>query len=135
MRNKALESFGDLRDDEELGPADWPTIVRHITCLNNMDEGQIHPHNVGEGESYLQTMNLRDIRVRFLNGKLLVNMQIISIYLDYQIGHFASLRVFLCCLTSYYSFDKIIICNLYSIYEIRITRILENLLVRRDKRG
>lgn len=72
MRNKALESFGDLRDDEELGPADWPTIIRHITSLNNSDEGQIHPHNVGEGESYLQTMNLRDIRVRFLNGKLLV---------------------------------------------------------------
>ncbi|XP_074582072.1 sodium/hydrogen exchanger 8-like [Curcuma longa] len=68
MRNKALESFGDLRDDEELGPADWPTIIRHITSLNNSDEGQIHPHNVGEGESYLQTMNLRDIRVRFLNG-------------------------------------------------------------------
>ncbi|XP_042379307.1 sodium/hydrogen exchanger 7-like isoform X3 [Zingiber officinale] len=68
MRNKALESFSDLRDDEELGPADWPTIIKHITCLNNSDEGQIHSHNVGEGESYLQTMNLRDIRVRFLNG-------------------------------------------------------------------
>ncbi|KAG6516485.1 hypothetical protein ZIOFF_026950 [Zingiber officinale] len=67
MRNKALESFSDLRDDEELGPADWPTIIKHITCLNNSDEGQIHSHNVGEGESYLQTMNLRDIRVRFLN--------------------------------------------------------------------
>ncbi|KAG6512733.1 hypothetical protein ZIOFF_030862 [Zingiber officinale] len=68
MRNKAIESFGDFRDDEELGPADWHTIIRHITCLNNLDEGQIHPHNVGEDESYLQTMNLRDIRVRFLNG-------------------------------------------------------------------
>ncbi|XP_042385267.1 sodium/hydrogen exchanger 8-like isoform X2 [Zingiber officinale] len=49
MRNKALESFSDLRDDEELGPADWPTIIKHITCLNNSNEGQIHPHNVGEG--------------------------------------------------------------------------------------
>ncbi|WOL01002.1 sodium/hydrogen exchanger 8 [Canna indica] len=68
MLNKALESFGDLQDDEELGPADWPTVKRYITCLNNLDDGQMHPHSIGEGESYLQTVNLRDIRVRLLNG-------------------------------------------------------------------
>lgn len=72
MLNKALESFRDLGDDEELGPADWPTVRRYITCLSNLDEGQIHPHNISEGESYMQMMNLRDVRVRFLNGKLLV---------------------------------------------------------------
>ncbi|RRT42047.1 hypothetical protein B296_00057387 [Ensete ventricosum] len=35
MLNKALESFGDLGDDEELGPADWPTVFRLLIgeCL------------------------------------------------------------------------------------------------------
>ncbi|KAM3327714.1 hypothetical protein P3S68_033763 [Capsicum galapagoense] len=28
MLNKALEAFGDLGDDEELGRADWPTVKR-----------------------------------------------------------------------------------------------------------
>ncbi|XP_026662993.1 sodium/hydrogen exchanger 7 isoform X2 [Phoenix dactylifera] len=68
MLNKALEAFGDLGDDEELGPADWPTVLRYITCLSNLDEGQVHPHTVTESEYHLQSMNLRDIRVRLLNG-------------------------------------------------------------------
>nr|UUA47112.1 salt overly sensitive 1 [Lilium pumilum] len=68
MLNKALEAFGDLGDDEELGPADWPTVQRYITCLNDLGEGQVHPHNVSESEHHLQSMNLRDIRVRLLNG-------------------------------------------------------------------
>ncbi|XP_010936832.1 sodium/hydrogen exchanger 8 isoform X2 [Elaeis guineensis] len=68
MLNKALEAFGDLGDDEELGPADWSTVQRYITCLSNMDEGQVHPHIVAENEYHLQSMNLRDIRVRLLNG-------------------------------------------------------------------
>lgn len=70
MLNKALEAFGDLGDDEELGPADWPTVRRYITCLSNLDEGQVHPHTVTESEYHLQSMNLRDIRIRLLNGKL-----------------------------------------------------------------
>ncbi|KAK1313564.1 Sodium/hydrogen exchanger 7 [Acorus calamus] len=68
MLNKALDAFRDLNDDEELGPADWPTVERYITCLNNLDEGRVHPHNVSESEVHLQTMNLRDIRIRLLNG-------------------------------------------------------------------
>ncbi|KAK1263899.1 Sodium/hydrogen exchanger 7 [Acorus gramineus] len=68
MLNKALDAFRDLNDDEELGPADWPTVERYITCLNNLDEGCVHPHNVSESEVHLQTMNLRDIRIRLLNG-------------------------------------------------------------------
>lgn len=68
MLNKALEAFGDLGDDEELGPADWPTVQKYITCLNNLDEVQEHPHIVSESEHHLQAMNLRDIRVRLLNG-------------------------------------------------------------------
>ena len=26
MLKKAMEAFGDLRDDEELGPADWTML-------------------------------------------------------------------------------------------------------------
>ncbi|KAL6001020.1 Son of sevenless 1 [Asimina triloba] len=67
MLDKALEAFGDLGDDEELGPTDWPTVKRHISCLSNLG-GQVHPHNVSEEENYLHTMNLTDMRVRLLNG-------------------------------------------------------------------
>lgn len=68
MLNKALEAFGDLGDDEELGPADWPTVQKYITCLNDLNEEQVHPHIVSESEHHLQATNLRDIRVRLLNG-------------------------------------------------------------------
>ena len=50
MLNKALEAFGDLRYDEELGPADWPTVKRYITCLSNIEEEPSHPHDVPEGD-------------------------------------------------------------------------------------
>uniref|UniRef100_A0A1D1ZC97 Sodium/hydrogen exchanger 7 n=2 Tax=Anthurium amnicola TaxID=1678845 RepID=A0A1D1ZC97_9ARAE len=68
MLNKALEAFGDLGDDEELGPADWPTVKKYITCLNDLDEGPEHPFSVLESESHLHTMKLRDLRIRLLNG-------------------------------------------------------------------
>ncbi|CAA7400804.1 unnamed protein product [Spirodela intermedia] len=68
MLNKALEAFGDLRDDEELGPADWPTVKKYITCLNDLNGGPEHPHNISQSEEHLNMMNLRDIRVRLLNG-------------------------------------------------------------------
>jgi hypothetical protein len=68
MLNKALEAFGDLRDDEELGPADWITVKKYITCLNNLEDEQAHPHDVPDKDESVHTMNLRDTRVRFLNG-------------------------------------------------------------------
>ncbi|KAJ0973297.1 hypothetical protein J5N97_021256 [Dioscorea zingiberensis] len=69
MLNKALEAFGGLVDDEELGPpADWSTVQRHITCLNNLDGEWAHPHNVPESENYLLPMNFKDTRIRLLNG-------------------------------------------------------------------
>lgn len=58
MLNKALEAFGDLGDDEELGPADWPTVKRYIASLNDVDS-----------DSNLDLTNLKDIRERLLNGK------------------------------------------------------------------
>ncbi|XP_010276296.1 PREDICTED: sodium/hydrogen exchanger 8 [Nelumbo nucifera] len=68
MMNRALEAFGDLGDDEELGPTDWPTVKKYITCLNNLEGEQVHPHNVTESDNNLDIMNLKDIRVRLLNG-------------------------------------------------------------------
>ncbi|XP_019170475.1 PREDICTED: sodium/hydrogen exchanger 7 isoform X3 [Ipomoea nil] len=68
MLNKALEAFGDLGDDEELGPADWPTVKRYITCLNDLEGERVHPHSSSGNDDTLHHMNLKDIRIRFLNG-------------------------------------------------------------------
>uniref|UniRef100_A0A0D9Y1X9 Cyclic nucleotide-binding domain-containing protein n=1 Tax=Leersia perrieri TaxID=77586 RepID=A0A0D9Y1X9_9ORYZ len=69
MLNKALEAFGDLRDDEELGPpADWVTVKKYITCLNDLEDEPVHPHAISDRNDRIHTMNLRDIRVRLLNG-------------------------------------------------------------------
>ncbi|WCJ33702.1 Sodium/hydrogen exchanger 7 [Euphorbia peplus] len=67
MLNKALAAFGDLGDDEELGPADWPTVKRYITSLKNL-EGRLHDHSAAEAESNLDPTSLKDIRIRLLNG-------------------------------------------------------------------
>ncbi|GKU97567.1 hypothetical protein SLEP1_g10703 [Rubroshorea leprosula] len=37
MLDKALEAFEKLVDDEELGPADWPTVKKYIASLNNLE--------------------------------------------------------------------------------------------------
>lgn len=71
MMNKALEAFGDLGDDEELGPADWPTVKKYIASLTDVEGEQIHPHTQSHSDDKLDSMNLKDIRVRFLNGKAL----------------------------------------------------------------
>ncbi|KAG9141903.1 hypothetical protein Leryth_009271 [Lithospermum erythrorhizon] len=68
MLNKALEAFGNLGDDEELGPADWPTVKRYITSLNDVTGDSFHPHDSAENVDNIDHMNLKDIRVRFLNG-------------------------------------------------------------------
>ncbi|KAJ4974131.1 hypothetical protein NE237_007305 [Protea cynaroides] len=68
MMNKALEAFGDLGDDEELGPADWHTVKRYIACLRDLEGEQVQAENASESDHNLEHMNLKDIRVRFLNG-------------------------------------------------------------------
>ncbi|XVF85519.1 hypothetical protein PTKIN_Ptkin17bG0123900 [Pterospermum kingtungense] len=68
MLNKALEAFEDLGDDEELGPADWPTVKRYITSLNNLEGDPVHPHTASEADNNLVPTNLKDIRIRLLNG-------------------------------------------------------------------
>ncbi|XP_028067608.1 sodium/hydrogen exchanger 8 isoform X1 [Camellia sinensis] len=68
MLNTALKAFGDLGDDEELGPVDWPTVKRHIKSLKDVEGECVHPHTVSENDNNLDSMNLKDIRIRFLNG-------------------------------------------------------------------
>jgi hypothetical protein len=70
MQNKALEAFGELREDEELGPADWATVKKYIRCLD-FDDEPVHPHQVSGTDDYTHTRNIKDIRVRLLNGMLL----------------------------------------------------------------
>ena len=70
MLNKALEAFGELGDDEELGPVDWPTVKRYISCLNDIEGERVQPHGASEIDTNLDPMNLKDIRVRLLNGTI-----------------------------------------------------------------
>ncbi|KAI3954801.1 hypothetical protein MKW98_002907 [Papaver atlanticum] len=69
MMNKALEAFGGLEDDEELGPAEWHTVRKYLSCLNNnLEEDHMHPHSVSKNESNIDAKNLKDTRVRLLIG-------------------------------------------------------------------
>ncbi|CAN0890974.1 Sodium/hydrogen exchanger 7 [Linum grandiflorum] len=68
MLNKALEVFGDLGDDEELGPVDWPTVKRYIKTLNSLEGESVHPHEPSETNTGLDPTNLKDLRIRLLNG-------------------------------------------------------------------
>lgn len=77
MHNKALEAFGELGEDDELGPADWTTIRKYVSCLKDLPENGRPTHLHGppssgtaaEGEHVKQQM--QDTRIRFLNGKLI----------------------------------------------------------------
>ena len=73
MTKKALEAFGDLGDDEELGPIDWATVKKHIASLSNLEEELVHPHTASESDGNLDLMNLEDIRIRLLNGELVIS--------------------------------------------------------------
>ncbi|KAF5763237.1 putative cation/H+ exchanger, rmlC-like jelly roll, cation/H+ exchanger, CPA1 family [Helianthus annuus] len=68
MMSKALEAFGDLVDDEELGPADWSTVKKYITSLQDSEGERMHPHTSLEDGNNVDHMHLSDIRIRFLNG-------------------------------------------------------------------
>ena len=72
MLKKALEAFGDLGDDEELGPADWPTVKTYIKSLDDLESEPVHPHTAVESDNDLDITNLKDIRERLLNGNLMI---------------------------------------------------------------
>ncbi|KAG7654305.1 Cation/H+ exchanger [Arabidopsis suecica] len=67
MMKTALKAFENLGDDEELGSADWPTVIRHISSLKDLEGRQVNPHDGYEAGS-LDPTNIMDIRIRFLNG-------------------------------------------------------------------
>ncbi|GKU97559.1 hypothetical protein SLEP1_g10696 [Rubroshorea leprosula] len=59
MLDKALEAFENLVDDEELGPADWPTVKKYIASLNNL-----------EGDPVLHVVKTRQVAYSVLNHLL-----------------------------------------------------------------
>lgn len=75
MYSNALEAFGEMGEDEELGPADWITIRKYLSCLSSLPEDgePAHPHgppgSEGSGIEYVE-QQMQDTRIRFLNGKL-----------------------------------------------------------------
>lgn len=71
MYDKALESFGELGEDEDLGPADWTTVSKYINCFGPLSHDGIrtHPHEASATEEQARILAFQDTRVRFLNGK------------------------------------------------------------------
>lgn len=73
MYSNALEAFGEMGEDEELGPADWITIRKYLSCLSSLPEDgePAHPHgppgSEGSGIEYVE-QQMQDTRIRFLNG-------------------------------------------------------------------
>jgi len=93
MVNKALEAFGELGDDEELGPADWPTVKRYMSCLNDIEGERVHPHGASESDSDgdLDPMNLKDIRIRLLNGMQTFTFFFILRVFTFLVSHYVHL--------------------------------------------
>lgn len=67
MNIKALEAFEELEEDEELGPAEWQTVTKYISCLTTA-ERPIHPHEMENHVTEIQKNQLQDTRLRLLNG-------------------------------------------------------------------
>ncbi|CDY45278.1 BnaA06g09480D [Brassica napus] len=67
MMNTAFKAFENLGNDEELGSADWHTVIAHIPSLKNLQGEQVDPHDGCEAGNVDPT-NIMDIRIRFLNG-------------------------------------------------------------------
>ncbi|CAN7040996.1 unnamed protein product [Brassica oleracea var. botrytis] len=67
MMNIAFKAFENLGDDEELGSADWHTVIGHIPSLKNLQGEQVDPHDGCEAGN-VDPRNIMDIRIRFLNG-------------------------------------------------------------------
>lgn len=136
MLNKALEAFGDLGDDEELGPADWPTVKRYITSLNDVGGEPVHPHTSSENGDNVDHMHLKDIRVRLLNGENVTSQfwgkYILFVICSVSFGLFASIIVCFAawslissgmstssdsCLKSYSLCSKMLVFNLDCCFE------------------
>ncbi|MCO5555569.1 hypothetical protein L7F22_009114 [Adiantum nelumboides] len=67
MHIKALEAFEELREDEELGPAEWQTVTSYLSCLTTSDL-PTNAHDLHNTLSENYENQLQDTRVRLLNG-------------------------------------------------------------------
>ncbi|KAF3611467.1 hypothetical protein DY000_02045320 [Brassica cretica] len=63
MMNTAFKAFENLGDDEELGSADWHTVIAHIPSLKNLQGEQVDPHDGCEAGN-VDPRNIMDIRVQ-----------------------------------------------------------------------
>ncbi|KAL2611522.1 hypothetical protein R1flu_023214 [Riccia fluitans] len=70
MYEKALESFQELGEDEDLGPAEWSTVCKYVTVLPYQAEVRppAHPHEASANGEQTRMLILQDTRIRFLNG-------------------------------------------------------------------
>lgn len=68
MNLKALEAFEELGEDEELGPAEWQTVTKYISCLTTSNQPR-HPHDIESPFTGNHENKLQDTRLRLLNGK------------------------------------------------------------------
>ncbi|BBN12428.1 Na+:H+ antiporter [Marchantia polymorpha subsp. ruderalis] len=70
MYSKALESFGELGEDEDLGPAEWSTVCKYVSCLQQHPDTRAltHPHDASVSGEESRNLILQDTRMRFLNG-------------------------------------------------------------------
>ncbi|KAL3682883.1 hypothetical protein R1sor_000905 [Riccia sorocarpa] len=70
MYEKALESFQELGEDEDLGPAEWATVCKYVTVLAHQGEVRppTHPHEGSATGEQNRMLILQDTRIRFLNG-------------------------------------------------------------------
>lgn len=84
LLNKALQAFEDLRDDEELGPADWPTVENYILSLKDSEGEQVHPHSDSQSGN-LDHTSLKDTRIRFLNGNYHVSFHLLYYFIRQNI--------------------------------------------------
>ncbi|PIA30112.1 hypothetical protein AQUCO_05700080v1 [Aquilegia coerulea] len=68
MMDKALDIFGELGDDEEFGPSDWPSVKRHLVCLVHLEGEQVYHNALPGTENNSDALNLENIRIRHLKG-------------------------------------------------------------------
>ncbi|CAN1218006.1 Sodium/hydrogen exchanger 7 [Linum perenne] len=66
--NKALEAFGKLGDDAELGRMYWATVKDYITIFKNFKGENVQTCIMSEAYTHPNPTNLKEIRAFLLNG-------------------------------------------------------------------
>ncbi|CAN0911536.1 Sodium/hydrogen exchanger 7 [Linum grandiflorum] len=66
--DKALEAFGKLGDDTELGQIYWATVKDYITIFKKVNRENVQTHGTSEAYIDPNTTNLKEIRAFLLNG-------------------------------------------------------------------